>query len=98
MLMGERDVDNILPGYTTVGQNATEGILCKSFSDVVIHWVRRRARVFVGDSIVRKTDRALRKGTTWWFAFQEQNRGCHREGGNNRGSGQGRFYFSTCRD
>ena len=27
----------------------------------------------MGNSIVRKTDRALIKGTTWWFAFQGQN-------------------------
>ena len=38
-----------------------EGIQRKSYSEVVIEGVRRRARVFVGDSIVRKTDRALNK-------------------------------------
>ena len=35
-LMGEREMDNMLPGATTVGQNATEGIRRKSYSDVVI--------------------------------------------------------------
>ena len=44
------------------GQNATEGIRRKSYCAVVIERVRRRARVSVGDSIVRKTDRALNKG------------------------------------
>ena len=48
MLMGEREMDSILPGDTTVRQNATEGIQCKSYSEVVIEGVRRRARVFVG--------------------------------------------------
>ena len=70
MLMGEREMDNILPGDTTAGHNATKIIRCKSYSEVVIEGVRRSARVFVGDSIVGKTDRALNKGTTWWFAFQ----------------------------
>ena len=37
--------------------------------------------MFVGDSIVRKIDRAQSKRTTWWFAFQEKNRSYHREGG-----------------
>ena len=34
----------------------------KSYSDAVIEGVRKRARVFVGDSIVRKTDTVLNKG------------------------------------
>ena len=34
----------------------------KSYSEVVIEGVRERARMFVGDSIVRKTDRDLNKG------------------------------------
>ena len=44
------------------GQNVMEGIERKSYSAAVIEGVRKRARVFVGDSIVRKTDRALNKG------------------------------------
>ena len=39
-----------------------EGIHRKSYSEEVIEGVRKRARVFVGDSIVRKTDRVLNKG------------------------------------
>ena len=62
MLMDEREIDNMLPGDTTAGQNVTEGIRRKCYSEVVTEGVRRRARVFVGDSIVRKTDRALSKG------------------------------------
>ena len=61
MLMGEREMDNMLPGDTTVGQNATEGIRRKSYSEAVIEGVRR-ARAFVWDSMVRKTDRTLNKG------------------------------------
>ena len=44
------------------GQNVMEGIEQKSYSAAVIEGVRKRARVFVGDSIVRKTDRVLNKG------------------------------------
>ncbi|KAI0219535.1 Phosphoacetylglucosamine mutase [Lamellibrachia satsuma] len=44
------------------GQNVMEVIERKSYSAAVIEGVRKRARVFVGDSIVRKTDRVLNKG------------------------------------
>ena len=69
---GEGEMDNILPGDTTAGKNATEEIRRKSYYDVVIEGVRKRARVFVGELILRKTDRALSKGgrTTWWFVCQ----------------------------
>ena len=39
-----------------------EGIHRKSYSEAVIEGVRKRTRVFVGDSIVRNTDRILNKG------------------------------------
>ena len=51
------------------GQNATEGIQRKSYFEVVIEGVRRRARVFVGDSIVRTTDRVLNKGNDMVVCF-----------------------------
>ena len=44
------------------GKNVMEGIERNSYSAAVIEGVRKRARVFVGDSIVRKTDRVLNKG------------------------------------
>ena len=44
------------------GHNVMEGIERKSYSAAVIEGVRKRARVFVGDSIVRTTDRVLNKG------------------------------------
>ena len=44
------------------GQNVMEGIERKSYPAAVIEGVRKRARLFVGDSIVRKTDRVLNKG------------------------------------
>ena len=62
MLTGERETDNRLPSDKAAGQNGMEWIHRKSYSEAVIEGVRKRARVFVGDSIVRKTDRVLNKG------------------------------------
>ena len=63
MLMRERDPDNSLPpSDKAAGQAVMEGIHRKSYSEAVIEGVRKRARVFVGDSIVRKTDRVLNMG------------------------------------
>ena len=61
-LTGERETDNILPGDKTAEQNLAERIQRKSYYDIVIEGVRKRARVFVGYSIVGKTDRVLNKG------------------------------------
>ena len=44
------------------GQNVMEGIERKSYTAAAIEGVRKRARVFVRDSRVRKTDRVLNKG------------------------------------
>ena len=62
MLTGERETDNRLPSDKAAGQNVIEGIHRKSYSKAVIEGVRKRVRVFVGDSIVRKTDIVLNKG------------------------------------
>ena len=61
--MSEREPDNSLPpSDKTAGQNMMEGIHRKSYSEAVVEGVIKRARVFVGDSIVRKTDRVLNRG------------------------------------
>ena len=76
---GEGEMDNILPGDTTAGKNATEEIRRKSYYDVVIEGVRKKARVFVWELILRKTDRALSKGGRHGGLFsRNKNRGCHR--------------------
>ena len=62
VLTGEREIDNRLPSDKAAGQNVMEGIHRKSYSEGVIEGVRKRARVFVGDSMVRRTDRVLNKG------------------------------------
>ena len=62
-LMREREPDNNLPpSDKAAGQNVREGIHRNSYCEAVIEGVRKRARVFVGDSIVRKTNRSLNKG------------------------------------
>ena len=61
VVVGEREMDNLLPGDTNAGQNTTEGIRRKSYSEVATEVVRRRARVIMGASIIRKTDTALNK-------------------------------------
>ena len=56
-LMSEREPDNSMPpSDKAAGQNVKEVIHRKSYSEAVIKGVRKRARVFVGDSIVRKTE------------------------------------------
>ena len=61
MLTCERETNRV-PSDKTAGQNVMEGIHRKSYSGAVIEGVRKRSRVFVGDSVVRKTDRVLNKG------------------------------------
>ena len=54
--MSEREPDNSLsPSDKAAGQNVIEGIHRKSYSEAVIEGVRKRARIFVGDSTVRKS-------------------------------------------
>ena len=61
-LINEREPDNSLPpSDKAAGQNVMEGFHRNSYSKAVIEGVRKRARVFVGDSIVRKTHRILNK-------------------------------------
>lgn len=57
-LMGEKEMDNVLPSGTTTLHNMTEGNRRKSYSEVVAEEVKRKARVSVGDST---TDKALNK-------------------------------------
>ena len=57
-----RETDNSLPGDKAAGHNVMEGIHRKSYSGAVIEGVRKRPRVYVGDSIGRKTDRILNRG------------------------------------
>ena len=61
-VMGERETDNSLPCDKVAGQKVMEGIQQKSYTEAVIEGVRKRARMFVGDSIVGKIDRVLNKG------------------------------------
>ena len=62
-LMSKREPDNSLPpSDKDAGQNVMEGIHRKRYSEGVIEGVRKRAVVFMGDSIIGKTDRVVKKG------------------------------------
>ena len=61
MLVGEREIDNMLPDNTTARQNATGGIRRKSYSEVLRRGSGKRGCLW-WDSVVRKTDRAPSKG------------------------------------
>ena len=50
-------MDNMVPTDTTAGQNMTAGNQQNSYSEVVTDGVKRNARVFVGDSLVTKSDK-----------------------------------------
>ena len=58
---------------TTAGQISTEGVLCKSYSGVVIEGMRRSEGVY--GLIVRTTDRRISTGSMWWFTLHGKNRG-----------------------
>ena len=57
VLIGEKEMDNMVPTDTTAGQNMTDGKRQNSYSEVVIDGIKRNARVVVGDSLVTKSDK-----------------------------------------
>ena len=76
-----------------------ERIHRKSYSEAVIEGMRKRMRVFVGDSIVRKTDRVLNKGDDVVVCLPGAKiEAITERGRKHRGFGQGWICFSTSRD
>ena len=59
--MGE-EMENMPTSGMTAGQNKTEGNRCKSYSEVVTEGVTRKSSMFVGNSMIRKPDKALNIG------------------------------------
>ena len=100
MLKGERETDNRLPSDKAARQNdVMEGIHRKIYSEAVIKGLRKRVRVFVGDSIIRNTDRVLNKGDDVVVCLPAPiNRGDNLEGIKHCGFGQGWMCFSTHRE
>ena len=81
-LISEREHDNSLPpSDKAAGQNVMEGIHRKSYSEAVIEGVRKRARVFVGDSIVSSLASSKWKGGSsicgWTRSSSRQWHGKH---------------------
>ena len=64
----------------------------------MIEGVRRKARVCVGDSTVRKTDRALSKGNDMVVSFPGAKIETITDRMKKAWAGQGRTCFSTRRD
>ena len=97
--MREREPDNSLPlSDKAAGQNVMEGIHRKSYSEAVIEGVRKRARVSVGDSIVRKTDIVLNKGDDVVVCLPGAKIEAITESRKHHGFGQGWICFNTRRD
>ena len=79
ILMGDRAMNDMVPGDTTAGQNATGGIRRKSYSEVVIEWVRRRASVCGGFDSHEDWQSAKPGGRLGGLLSRGNNRGYHRE-------------------
>ena len=41
-IMGEKEMDNMLPSDSTAGQNMTNRNRCRSYSEVLTEWMRRK--------------------------------------------------------
>ena len=54
------------------GRIGQEGERRKSYSATVIDDIKRNATIYVGDSIIRKTDSRLSKGRTYYCVYREQ--------------------------
>ena len=91
MLMGEKEIYKMVPCDTTEGNRR------KSYSEVVIEGATRIARVFVGDSVVRKTDKAINIGDDLSACFPGTKiEDLIERFGENPGSWQGRVNSGAC--
>ena len=54
------------------GEMGQDGERRNTYSAAVIDGIKRKSRIFVGDSIVRKTDSRLSKGEDVVVAYREQ--------------------------
>ena len=63
----------------------------RSFADVVSQGKMRKARIFMGDSIIRKVDKIVNRGNDITVCLPgAKNRGCSREGRTGHGWWHGR--------
>ena len=75
-----------------------EGERRKSYSAAVIDGIKRKSRIFVGDSIVRKTDTRLSKEEDVVVFTGSKDRACDRESREDHGKRKGRDHTGTHRD
>ena len=86
--------ENQIGGW--VGQ---EGERRKSYSAAVIDGIKRNSRIYVGDSIVRKTDTMIEQGGGRSSVFTgSKDRACDRESREDHGKRKGRDHTGTHRD
>ena len=70
----------------------------KSYSAAVIDGIKRNTTIYVGDSIIRKTDSRLSKGGRSSVFTGSKNRACDRESREDHGKRKWRDHTSTRRD
>ena len=75
-----------------------EGERRKSYSAAVIDGIKRNTTIYVGDSIIRKTDSRLSKGGRSRVFTGSKNRACDRESREDHGKRKWRDHTSTRRD
>ena len=66
-----------------------------SYSAAVIDGIKRKSRIFLGDSIVRKTDSRLGKGECRSLSIGSKDRACDGKDRAGRGCWQGRIHTSS---
>ena len=70
----------------------------KTYSAAVIDGSTRNSAIYVGDSIVRKTDSRLNKGEDVVVCTGSKDRACDRESREDHGKRKGRDHTGTHRD
>ena len=77
------------------GEMGQDGERRKKYSAAVIDVIKRKSRIFVGDSIVRKTDSRLNKGEGGSVFTGSKDRACDRESREDHGKRKGRDHTGT---
>ena len=80
------------------GEMGQDGERRKTYSAAVIDGFKRNSTIYVGDSIVRKTDTRLSKGKDVVVCTGSKNRACDGESREYYGKGKWRVHTSTHRD
>ena len=85
-------------GTKVGGEMGQDGERRKKYPAVVIDGIKRKSRIFVGDSIVRKTDSRLSKGGRGGLSTGSNNISCDRESREDHGKRKWRVHTGTHRE